>query len=55
MLKRLGEDTWFRVGDRDLAIDLRRTQLLREGKRLTQVTELLCRRSASPPTFTSCR
>lgn len=43
MLKRLGEDVWFRVGDRDLAIDLRRTLLLREGKRLTQATELLCR------------
>jgi len=43
MLRRLGEDAWFRVGDRDLAIDLRRTQLLREGKRLTQVTDLLCR------------
>ena len=43
MLKRLGEDVWFRVGDRDLAIDLRRTLLLREGKRLTQVTERLCR------------
>jgi len=43
MLKRLGEDIWFRVGDRDLAIDLRRTRLLREGKRLTQATELLCR------------
>jgi len=43
MLKRLGEDIWFRVGDRDLAIDLRRMRLLREGKRLTQATELLCR------------
>jgi LPPG:FO 2-phospho-L-lactate transferase len=43
MLKRLGEEAWFHVGDRDLAIHLRRTQLLREGKRLTQVIELLCR------------
>jgi len=43
MLRRLGEDTWFRVGDRDLAIHLRRTQLLRQGQRLTQATELLCR------------
>jgi LPPG:FO 2-phospho-L-lactate transferase len=41
MLKRIGEDAWFHVGDRDLAIDLRRTQFLREGKRLTQATELL--------------
>ena len=43
MLQKLGGETWFRIGDRDLAIDLRRTQLLREGKRLTDVTEALCR------------
>ena len=49
MLKRLGEDTWFRVGDRDLAIDLRRTLLLREGQRLTQVTELLCQSLGMSP------
>jgi LPPG:FO 2-phospho-L-lactate transferase len=49
MLKRLGEDTWFRVGDRDLAIDLRRTLLLREGQRLTHVTELLCQSFGTSP------
>ncbi len=49
MLKRLGQDTWFRVGDRDLAIDLRRTLLLREGQRLTQVTELLCQSLGMKP------
>jgi len=43
MLQKLGGETWFRIGDRDLAIDLRRTQSLREGKRLTDVTEALCR------------
>jgi LPPG:FO 2-phospho-L-lactate transferase len=49
MLRRLGEDTWFRVGDRDLAIDLRRTQLLREGKRLTQATQVLCQSLGASP------
>ncbi len=43
MLQKLGGETWFRVGDRDLAIDARRTHFLREGKRLTDVTETLCR------------
>jgi LPPG:FO 2-phospho-L-lactate transferase len=43
MFQKLGGETWFRIGDRDLAIDVRRTQLLREGKRLTEVTEWLCR------------
>jgi len=43
MFQKLGGETWFRIGDRDLAIDVRRTQFLREGKRLTEVTESLCR------------
>jgi LPPG:FO 2-phospho-L-lactate transferase len=42
MLHQLGGETWFRIGDRDLATDLRRTQLLREGKRLTETMAMLC-------------
>jgi LPPG:FO 2-phospho-L-lactate transferase len=42
MLRRLGGETWFRVGDHDLAIHLRRTQLLQEGKRLTEAMTTLC-------------
>jgi len=34
-LERAGRPTWFRLGDRDLAMCLIRTQLLREGRRLT--------------------
>jgi LPPG:FO 2-phospho-L-lactate transferase len=37
MLARLGAPTWFRLGDRDVATHLRRTQRLREGARLTEV------------------
>jgi LPPG:FO 2-phospho-L-lactate transferase len=37
MLGRLGEDTWFRLGDRDLAVHIVRTQRLRSGERPTQV------------------
>ncbi|MBM4027599.1 MAG: 2-phospho-L-lactate transferase [Planctomycetes bacterium] len=43
-LARLGIDTWFRLGDRDLATHIRRTELLRAGHALTQVTQDLCRR-----------
>ena len=44
MLGRYGVDTWFNLGDRDLATHIRRTQLLRQGSSLSQVTEELCRR-----------
>lgn len=38
MLARYGEPTWFRIGDADLATNLRRTRLLRHGASLTDVT-----------------
>ena len=34
----LGEDTWFRLGDRDLATHILRTHQLRSGSSLSQVT-----------------
>lgn len=37
MLERLGEPTWFRLGDGDLAVHLHRTRRWREGVRLTVV------------------
>lgn len=38
-LNRYGEETWFRLGDRDLATHLYRTRRLREGATLTAVTQ----------------
>ena len=35
-LERAGRETWFRLGDRDLALCLVRTELLRSGRRLTE-------------------
>ena len=43
MLARYGVETWFNLGDRDLATHIRRTQLLREGATLSEVTAELCR------------
>jgi LPPG:FO 2-phospho-L-lactate transferase len=37
-LGRLSADTWFRLGDRDLATHLYRTERLRQGAKLTDVT-----------------
>ncbi|MFN8621049.1 MAG: 2-phospho-L-lactate transferase [Chloroflexota bacterium] len=41
MLARYGAETWFGLGDRDLATHLVRTQALLEGERLTDVTARL--------------
>ena len=41
--ERLGEETWFRLGDADLATHLKRTRLLREGQTLSQATEAIAR------------
>ncbi|PKB72388.1 MAG: 2-phospho-L-lactate transferase [SAR202 cluster bacterium Io17-Chloro-G6] len=43
MLRKFGVDTWFNLGDRDLATHIRRTQLLSEGKSLSEVTSELNR------------
>ncbi len=40
-LTKLGNDAWFRLGDNDLATHMYRTQLLQQGKTLTQVTDSL--------------
>jgi len=37
-MARFGEPTWFNLGDRDLAIHLHRTLLLRAGRTLTETT-----------------
>jgi LPPG:FO 2-phospho-L-lactate transferase len=41
MLDRYGEETWFRVGDADLATHVVRSRLLREGATLTEATASL--------------
>ena len=38
MISAYGEDAWFKLGDRDLATHVLRTQRLRAGESLTQVT-----------------
>jgi LPPG:FO 2-phospho-L-lactate transferase len=42
-LQRYGENTWFRLGDQDVATHLLRTQILSQGQRLTEVTQTLTR------------
>jgi LPPG:FO 2-phospho-L-lactate transferase len=47
-IARLGGPDWFRLGDRDLATHVLRTQALRQGTRLTDVVADLCRRLQIP-------
>ena len=42
-LERLGVDVWFQLGDRDFATHIRRTELLRQGRTLTEVTQVITR------------
>ncbi len=41
MIGRYGEDTWFRLGDRDMATHILRTAALRRGETLTEITARL--------------
>lgn len=41
-LGELGGETWFRLGDRDLATHVERTRRLRAGETLSQATAALC-------------
>ena len=43
-METLGGDTWFRLGDRDVALHVERTRRLRDGETLSAVTSDFCRR-----------
>ena len=42
-LKRFGHETWFQIGDRDLATHLHRTRLLSDGRTLSSITDEIAR------------
>jgi LPPG:FO 2-phospho-L-lactate transferase len=44
LLTKYGYETWFNLGDRDLATHIHRTMLLKDGLTLAQVTNRLCRK-----------
>ncbi len=41
-----GEETWFRIGDRDAATNLLRTNMLKNGKNLSDITKWMCKKFA---------
>lgn len=42
-LRRFGHETWFQIGDRDLATHLHRTRLLQEGRTRTEIVAAIAR------------
>jgi len=48
-LEEIGGETWFRLGDRDLATHVERTRRLRAGETLSAVTADLCRKLGVMP------
>ena len=47
-LAQLGGETWFKLGDADLAVHVERTRRLRSGESLSQITGDLCRKLGVP-------
>lgn len=43
MLEKYGLETWFKLGDKDLATHIYRTQLMKNGVSLSEVTQKLCK------------
>jgi LPPG:FO 2-phospho-L-lactate transferase len=48
VMSQLGGEDWFRLGDRDLPVHLRRTDWLRQGLSLTEITDRLRRAFGVP-------
>jgi LPPG:FO 2-phospho-L-lactate transferase len=48
-LASLGGETWFRLGDRDLAVHIERARRLRSGETLSAITEDFCQRLGVGP------
>lgn len=43
-LDQLGGETWFKLGDRDLAVHIHRTHMMRQGSTLTEVTSSIAQK-----------
>lgn len=48
-LEALGGETWFRLGDRDMALHIERSRRLKAGETLSQVTASICDRMGVQP------
>jgi LPPG:FO 2-phospho-L-lactate transferase len=47
-MKKLGQDYWFKIGDKDLALHIVRTNFLNKGKSLSWITEWIRKKLSIP-------
>lgn len=45
-MESFGEETWFRIGDRDVSTHIMRTNMLKNGKNLSEITKWMCQKFA---------
>ncbi len=53
-LKGMGIDTWFKLGDRDIALHLQRTRHIHEGMNLSEITQKLAKKLKIKATILPC-
>ncbi len=44
MISKYGYETWFKLGDKDLATHIIRTYLMKQGLKLSEITKIFCKR-----------
>ncbi|MBA3749346.1 MAG: 2-phospho-L-lactate transferase [Nitrosopumilus sp.] len=47
-MKEIGEESWFGVGDKDLTTHILRTKMLKEGKKLSEITDFFVKKYNIP-------
>jgi LPPG:FO 2-phospho-L-lactate transferase len=47
-MKELGEESWFGLGDKDLTTHILRTKMLKEGQKLSEITEFFAKKYNLP-------
>jgi LPPG:FO 2-phospho-L-lactate transferase len=47
-MKEMGEESWFGLGDKDLTTHIIRTKLLKEGKKLSEITDIFAKKYSIP-------
>ena len=53
-LKEMNIDTWFNLGDRDIGLHLQRTKRIKEGLKLSKITQELCSKLSIEATILPC-